>query len=295
MSSPKRISFTVGNDIKLAVDAFGPEHGRPVLLAHGGGQTRHAWQACGNVLGARGYHALCLDLRGHGESDWAPDGDYAIERFAEDILSIAGKLKEAPVMVGASLGGIAGLIAQGELAKDERRGFAGLVLVDITPRMSVEGVQKILGFMSSNLATGFASLQEAADAIGQYLPHRPRPKSLSGLAKNLRLKDDGRYYWHWDPRFITGTQRPQGSREPERLEHAARNVGVPTLLIRGDKSELVDAEAVRRFAELVPHSEFVDVTDAGHMVAGDSNNVFNEAVVDFLTRMFSPARAAAPT
>ena len=295
MPGKKRISFTVGNDIKIVADAFGPEHGRPVMFAHGGGQTRHAWQACGKVLGANGYHALCLDLRGHGESDWAPDGDYAIDRFAEDILFIAGKLHEAPVLVGASLGGIAGLIAQGELAKAGRRGFAGLVLVDITPRMNMEGVEKILGFMSSNLETGFASLEEAADAIGQYLPHRPRPKNLSGLAKNLRLKDDGRYYWHWDPRFITGTQRPQGSRDTERLEHAARRIAAPTLLIRGNKSELGDAEAVRRFAELVPHSEFVDVTDAGHMVAGDSNNVFNEAVVDFLTRMFSPARAAAPT
>ncbi len=291
MPGMKRVSFTVCKDIQIVADAFGPEQGRPVLLAHGGGQTRHAWQACGKKLGQRGYHALSLDLRGHGESDWASDGDYSIERFAEDILFVADKLHEAPVLVGASLGGIAGLIAQGEYARAGRRGFAALILVDITPRMNMEGVQKILGFMSSNLDTGFASLEEAADAIGQYLPHRPRPKSLSGLAKNLRLKN-GRYYWHWDPRFIAGTQRPQGSREPERLEQAARAVTVPTLLIRGNKSELVDAEAVRLFSELVPHHEFVDVTNAGHMVAGDSNDVFNAAVIDFLNRSFSPAPVA---
>ena len=286
MPGAKRVSFTVGRDLHIAADSFGQERGRPVLLAHGGGQTRHAWQACGKSLGQRGYHALSLDLRGHGESDWAPDGDYAIERFAEDILSIADRLEEAPVLVGASLGGIAGLIAQGEYARAGHRGFAALVLVDITPRMNMEGVQKILGFMSSNLDTGFASLEEAADAIAQYLPGRPRPKSLSGLAKNLRLRN-GRYYWHWDPRFINGTQRPQGSREPERLENAARAVSVPTLLIRGNKSELVDAEAVRMFSELVPHHEFVDVLDAGHMVAGDSNDAFNAAVIDFLDRMFA--------
>lgn len=286
MPAAKRVSFTVGRDLHIAADSFGPERGRPVLLAHGGGQTRHAWQACGKSLGQRGYHALALDLRGHGESDWAPDGDYAIERFAEDILSIADRLEEAPVLVGASLGGIAGLIAQGEYARTGHRGFAALVLVDITPRMNMEGVQKILGFMSSNLDTGFASLEEAADAIAQYLPARPRPKSLSGLAKNLRLRN-GRYFWHWDPSFINGSQRPQGSRDPVRLENAARAVSVPTLLIRGNKSELVDAEAVRMFSELVPHHEFVDVLDAGHMVAGDSNDAFNAAVIDFLDRMFA--------
>jgi|CXWJ01.1.fsa_nt_gi pimeloyl-ACP methyl ester carboxylesterase len=291
MSGVMRVSYSISQSLQIAADSFGPQHGRPVMLAHGGGQTRHAWQACGKILGQHGYRAISLDLRGHGESDWAPDGDYSIERFAEDLLSVADKLSEAPVLVGASLGGIAGLIAQGEYAKAGRRGFAALVLVDITPRMNMEGVQKVIGFMSSNLEMGFASLEEAADAIGQYLPGRPRPKSLSGLAKNLRLKN-GRYYWHWDPRFINGTHRPQGSSDPERLEQAARAISVPTLLVRGNKSELVDADAVRRFSELVPHHEFVDVANAGHMVAGDSNDVFNTAVLDFLTRSFSPSPMA---
>lgn len=292
MLGAKRVSFTVGQDLNIVADSFGKERARPVLLAHGGGQTRHAWQACGMTLGLHGYHALSLDLRGHGESDWAPDGDYNVERFAEDILSIADTFPEAPVLVGASLGGMAGLIAQGEYVRAGRRGFSALILVDITPRMNMDGVQKILGFMSSNLDTGFASLEEAADAIAQYLPNRPRPKNLNGLAKNLRLKD-GRYFWHWDPRFISGAHKPRSSQEPERLEHAARCVNVPTLLVRGNKSELVDTEAVRVFSELVPHHEFVDVADAGHMVAGDSNDTFNGAIIEFLNRTCSKQPAAA--
>lgn len=287
MPGPKRVSFTA-NGLTIVGDSFGPEHGRPVLLAHGGGQTRHAWQASGKKFGQSGYHALSLDLRGHGESDWAPDGDYSMERFAEDLLDVADSCAQPPVLVGASLGGIAGMIAQGHFVPAGRRGFAGLVLVDITPRMNVEGVAKIIGFMSSNADTGFATLEEAADAIAQYLPHRPRPKNLDGLAKNLRLKDDGRYYWHWDPRFVSGANRPQDARDPEMLERAARNIAVPTLLVRGNKSELVDAEAVKRFAEIVPHAEFVDVTGAGHMVAGDKNDAFTGAVLEFLTRIFPP-------
>ena len=289
--SENRTLFTLVQNLKIAADAFGPDHGRPVMLAHGGGQTRHAWQACGKRLGQNGYYTLAVDLRGHGESDWSPDGDYRMERFAEDLLDIADGFSEPPVLVGASLGGISGMIAQGEYAQAGRRGFAALVLVDITPQMNMEGVQKILGFMSSNLEEGFASLEEAANAISRYMPNRPRPKDLSGLAKNLRLKEDGRYYWHWDPRFITGTQRPQGSREPERLEMAARSIQIPTLLVRGRNSDLVTVAAAQQFAEIVPHSEFVDVANAGHMVAGDKNDIFTSAVLDFLTRA-APAASA---
>ena len=289
--SENRTLFTLVQNLKIAADAFGPDHGRPVMLAHGGGQTRHAWQACGKRLGQNGYYTLAVDLRGHGESDWSPDGDYRMERFAEDLLDIADGFSVPPVLVGASLGGIAGMIAQGEYAKAGRRGFAALVLVDITPQMNMEGVQKILGFMSSNLEEGFASLEEAANAISRYMPNRPRPKDLSGLAKNLRLKEDGRYYWHWDPRFITGTQRPQGSREPERLEMAARSIQIPTLLVRGRNSDLVTVAAAQQFAEIVPHSEFVDVANAGHMVAGDKNDIFTSAVLAFRTRA-APAASA---
>ena len=291
MMPASRISFTLPHNLKIAADAFGPENGRPVMLAHGGGQTRHAWQACGRTLGDSGYYAITIDMRGHGESDWSPDGDYRMERFAEDLLDIADGFSEPPVLVGASLGGISGMIAQGEYAQAGRRGFAALVLVDITPQMNMEGVQKILGFMSSNLEEGFASLEEAANAISRYMPNRPRPKDLSGLAKNLRLKEDGRYYWHWDPRFITGTQRPQGSREPERLEMAARSIQIPTLLVRGRNSDLVTVAAAQQFAEIVPHSEFVDVANAGHMVAGDKNDIFISAGLDFLTRA-APAASA---
>lgn len=289
MMSTNRTLFTRVQNLKIAADAFGPPQGHPVLLAHGGGQTRHAWQACGKILGENGYYALAVDLRGHGESDWSPEGDYRMERFAEDLIDIADGFSIPPVLVGASLGGIAGMIAQGEYAKGGQRGFAALILVDITPWMNIEGVEKILGFMSSNLEEGFASLEEAADTISRYIPGRTRPKNLSGLAKNLRLRENGRYYWHWDPRFITGTQKPQGSREPERLERAARSLKIPTLLVRGRDSDLVTPEAARQFAEIVPHSELVDVANAGHMVAGDKNDIFTRAVLDFLTRMVPAA------
>ncbi|KAK3286624.1 hypothetical protein CYMTET_5850 [Cymbomonas tetramitiformis] len=278
-----RLTFNTPDGLTLAADSFGPDNGYPVLFAHGGGQTRHAWQNTCIAFAAQNYRAVAIDLRGHGASDWAPNGDYRLERFAADLTLVADSFNKPPALVGASLGGMAGLIAQGEKAPTDARGFSAIVLVDIATRMRMDGVEKIIGFMSENLNSGFTSLEDAADAVARYLPNRPRPKDLSGLQKNLRLKEDGRYYWHWDPRFITGDNRPEGSRSPDRLEMAGRNLSIPTLLIRGKQSELIDMDSVRAFQEHVPHAEFVDVAHAGHMVAGDRNDVFSDAVMTFLS------------
>ena len=114
--------------------------------------------------------------------------------------------------------------------------------------------------------------------------HRPRPKDLSGLAKNLRLGEDGRYRWHWDPAFLRRRRRDGVTNLPSAERHlaAARRLAVPTLLVRGRLSDVISMEGVNEFLEAVPKAEFVDVSDAGHMVAGDRNDAFTDAVVGFL-------------
>lgn len=275
--------FDVAPDQNIAGDRFGPIDGWPILLVHGGGQTRYSWYKCGVELGRAGYNVVSVDLRGHGESDWSRNGDYSIERFAEDLLSVADTFTFPPVVVGASLGGVAALIAQGEGKYDHRRGFSGVVLVDVVPRVRADGVAKILGFMADTMERGFESLEEAANSVAMYLPHRPKPKNPSGIARNLRFKG-GRYYWHWDPVFITGTRRAEGRapEDPQRLEEAAKSIKIPMLIVRGAKSELVDIEAVKELVNIVPHARFVDIVGASHMVVGDSNDLFNEVIIDFL-------------
>ena len=272
-----------GDGISLTADVYGDPAASPVMLLHGGGQTRHAWGKAAEVLAATGRYAISLDQRGHGDSDWAPDGDYAITGFAGDARAVAWSLPRLPVLVGASLGGLASLVAIGE---SDRPVATALVLVDVTPKVDPEGSARIRGFMREGIG-GFDRLEDAADAIAAYIPNRTRPKDLSGLRKNLRERDDGRWYWHWDPLFIQrrdGIDGQEGLVPHERMVAAAARVTVPTLLVRGQQSDIVTDEGVQELRELVPHAEIVDVAGAGHMVAGDRNDAFNRSVVDFIER-----------
>ena len=265
--------------VGIAGDSWGNPDGPLVLLQHGGGQTRHAWKGAGVTLGAAGYHAVAFDARGHGDSDWAADGVYGQDAMVEDLGCVVAALGgRRPVLVGASMGGGTSLVAAGEDHVDA----TALVIVDIAPRVEIDGVDKIQAFMSLK-PEGFASLEEVAAAIAAYQPHRVRPTSLAGLAKNVRLGSDGRYHWHWDPRFRAGT-RDLDKRE-QRLEACARSLRLPTLLVRGGLSDVLSEAGAQNFLQLCPHSEYVNVANAAHMVAGDRNDIFADAVIGFLSRV----------
>ncbi len=270
--------FLTRDGLQLSADVAGNGRRGTVMLAHGGGQTRHSWASTATRLAERGWKTVSLDLRGHGESDWAPDGDYQHTRFAEDLVAVADAMPDTPALIGASLGGLAGLTVETVIAPGT---FRSLTLVDIVPRSDPAGVSKIMGFMGANLESGFDNLEQAADSIAAYLPHRPRPKDLSGLSKNLRQGDDGRYRWHWDPRFVTGMGARRGD-PAAAIEPRYQDMDLPVHLIRGRMSELVSREAAEAFVATLRHGSFTDVADAGHMVAGDKNDAFLEAVLAFL-------------
>ncbi|MEM5582351.1 alpha/beta hydrolase [Roseibium sp. AS2] len=292
---PKRVDFQGAEQNTLVADRYGTGE-QPVIMLHGGGQTRHSWVGAARRIADLGHPVYALDQRGHGESAWVGSGHYAFDDFAGDLVAVTRQVgalhRRKPVVVGASLGGFAGMLAEGQ---QNPGGLSALVLVDITPRIDMGGVSKILGFMGERVDEGFADVEEAAEAIARYLPNRARPKDLSGLSKNLRLHEDGRYRWHWDPAFL----KSKHHQDPARAEaaqvamlEAAGNLSLPVLLVRGQNSELVSMDHVREFQDLVPHAFFADIRNAGHMVAGDRNDVFAGAVEDFLIKLKSDAEPA---
>jgi non-heme chloroperoxidase len=274
----QRRRFPVAHELVLTGDAWGSADDPPVLLLHGGGQTRHSWAGTAEQLAREGWYAVSIDLRGHGESDWHAEGNYHWSAFADDVVHLARHFERLPVLVGASLGGISSLLAVAETPEPLA---AALVLVDIAPRMEREGVERIKAFMRAR-PEGFASIEEAAEAIAQYLPHRTRRSDPSGLNKNLRRDENGRYRWHWDPLFLGGERTLEVGLDRERLDGASSSLRLPTLLVRGRMSEILSEEGAQHFLDLVPHARFADVSDAGHMVAGDRNDAFTQVVIEFL-------------
>lgn len=271
-------SFVGQGGVRLAADVWGDASSPPLILLHGGGQTRHAWGRSGPRLAALGWQVVAPDLRGHGTSGWSADGDYDLDLFAGDVRAIVAELGGRPLLVGASLGGLASLIAAGEAPGAAVR---ALVLVDVAHRPDPRGVRRIVEFMRRR-PDGFTGVEEAASEVAAYLPHRTRPRAPERLRNNLRRHGD-RWVWHWDPKLLDsfeGRMDPPGM--TERLLAAARHADVPILLVRGALSDVVREDIAEEFCAEVPRARYVDVVDAGHMVAGDRNEPFIDALLPFL-------------
>ncbi|WP_266169974.1 alpha/beta fold hydrolase [Dyella subtropica] len=270
--------FATADGVELAVDVRHPE-GQPTLLfAHGFGQTRGAWKAAAAALSQTGCRCVSFDSRGHGESDRVPGGEYHMEQFVSDLVQLAHAQPSPPVLVGASMGGLLGLVVAGEIDPGL---FRALVLVDITPRWETAGVERILAFMQAH-PDGFANYAEAAEQIAIYLPHRAGRKSEEQLRPLLREGADGRLRWHWDPALLGGSLVSESERYQPRLMSAAAKVQVPVLLLSGGRSDVVSRDTVGEFLQLVPHAEHIELARATHMVAGDANDAFTREIARFV-------------
>jgi len=283
--APETFTIDGVGGTRIVADRLGDPQAPAVVFLHGGGQTRRSWGKAAAAVAERGWQAITVDLRGHGESDWSDGGDYRLTSFALDVQEVLRQVPPQPVLVGASLGGFTTMLLAGEISPGIAR---AAVLVDIVPNMDESGANRVHNFMADRVKSGFESLDEVADMIAEYNPHRPRPTDLDGLRTNLRRRGD-RWYWHWDPKFISNTASlpPTEVADVDRMNAAVETIlagGVPMLLVRGQMSDLVSQERADEFLARFPQVEFVDVRGAGHMVAGDRNDVFADAVLDFLNR-----------
>jgi pimeloyl-ACP methyl ester carboxylesterase len=278
----RKLHVVAADGVVIVGEAAGDPRAPTVVLLHGAGQTRHSWDAARDALAESGSYVITYDARGHGESGWSADGVYSYALRASDLRGVLAGASEPAALVGASMGGITSMQA----ITDGLRPSA-LVLVDIVLRPDRRGVARIRDFMRAS-PSGFANLEEAADAVATYNPNRPRSKNPSGLMRNLRAAADGRLHWHWDPRILA----PNLEDDMASMAHLVEGIRVapkqPTLLVRGAQSDVVSEASVAEFRELLADVEVFDVAAAGHMVAGDSNDRFNQAIIEFLDRHRPP-------
>lgn len=268
--------------VLLAASVFGPATGMPmrpkVLLLHGGGQTRYAWGQLPDRLCTAGHEVWAVDLRGHGDSEWAVDGDYSLRAMVADVQRIVDEIgADRVAIVGASVGGLTAM----SYASLASRRVEHLVMVDVVPDPAEVGEREIVDFMTA-YPTGFRTVEDAAHAVADYLPHRSRPSSVAGLRKNLRHDHTtGRLRWHWDPAFLPGG-RPWTSHCRTELQVAANRLKTPCTLIVGTESRVVDEAGIEAFRTRAPFIQVLRVEGAGHMVAGDRNDPFSDLVVSAL-------------
>lgn len=272
--------FTGSNGLKLAADLFGPEDGTPVLLIGGMGQTRHSWRRAAQRIADGGRRAITLDFRGHGESDRSPDGDYGYLRQVDDIVAIRRAIGRPMVLVGNSLGGKIGLAAA---ATGEPGTAAALVMVDAVPRSRKEGITNIARSMQMS-SGGFASPEEAAMQLAAERGEPATPAAADRLRRNMRQDVSGRWHWHWDNAYFDPRQRIGTGPGSDYLESIAPQVTVPTLLAWCELSEVVDADGVAALRALIPQLEVEIIPGARHMIVGDQNDVFADALMAFLDR-----------
>lgn len=266
--------------LTLAADVWDGPREPYIVFIPGGGQTRSAWRRTASGMAAKGFAVVSLDLRGHGESEWPGDADYSIDAFVDDVRAVAVTLPSPPVLVGASIGGIAALIAVGESTKPTAR---AVVLVDVAPTMSDAGLARIRSFMTSG-TQGFDTVEQAEEAVARYRPQRRRSASGS-LRSHLRVGPDERYYWHWDPAFHAASEQRAAAGMLARMAEAARSVRIPALLITGARSEVVSRDAALDLQRLIPGAQSVEIANAGHMVVGDENQAFDAAVGRFVDEL----------
>lgn len=248
-----------------------------IVMLHGGSQQAHSWDFVSLPLSEH-YHIIAMDQRGHGDSDWAPDGDYSIEGHQKDIDGFVDALGlDGFHLIGHSMGGRNSYV----WASRHTNTLKSLVIVDTGPEAQPRGRNRIQNFRE--LPDELDSFEEFADRVQEYTG-RTREQTLGALKYSIRQREDGKWTWKYDKLLRTpGRQSPQWT--PEQLWDAVAKIACPTLVIRGGDSDIFADATMQKMREVIPNCSTVTVPRAGHLVAGDNPADFLVAVREHYARI----------
>jgi flavin reductase (DIM6/NTAB) family NADH-FMN oxidoreductase RutF/pimeloyl-ACP methyl ester carboxylesterase len=272
----KRLDFQGYGGIAIAGTAFGSPDNPSVLLLPSHGQTREFWHGSAAALAEAGRYALCVDLRGHGDSARSPDGHYGLDAYIGDLRAILAELPNRAVVVTAGLGALIAMAAVGEGAPHL---VSGLALVDANIWIE-QAVAARLGQALESRSLEFDNPSQIVDAIAAAYPSEPRPVTDRIMAAYAH-KEDGRFQWRGDPKALSNANLPAFE---SRLTEAAARIATPVTLIRGSRNETVSSEVTRKLKDLIKGSEIAEIEGAGHYATSDREDDFNAILIDFLER-----------
>lgn len=272
---PREDKVAVGG-LKFNYLDWGKKGLPPIVFLHGGALTAHTWDLCCLVLREE-FHCLALDQRGHGESEWAPDGNYSLASQREDIRGFVEALAlEKPILVGQSLGAINALA----FATEYPESLTALVMIDAGPTTRRAGTSRIREFV--NGAAEAASLDAIIDRALAFNPRRDRQILRLTLLHNLRPLPDGRWVWKYDRRRFEGLDQEEHQKARRGLAERLDRVACPTLVVRGAESDVFHEEDAIELAGRLPQGRRVTIADAGHTVQGDNPKDLVSALRQFL-------------
>jgi pimeloyl-ACP methyl ester carboxylesterase len=256
---PAAKSLTV-NGLALRYLEWGRPGALTVVCVHGYTSSAEAFNALARRLGDRG-HIIAMDVRGHGESAWSPDGAYQYADQAGDLAALVDRLGiERFVLIGTSMGGVIAMVYAGQHGGRLR----GLALNDIGPEVEA-GSGRITGLVRARPAD-FASLEEAMEYRRQTSPitaARPLEDQEETARGVLRERPDGRWAWKMDPAYIA--QRiAQGAPVRPPLWPVLETLPCPTQVIWGTDSDVLSEAQAKRMVEALPKGELVAVRGVGH-------------------------------
>ena len=254
---------------------WGAASAPPLLCLHGITQTAHSWDEVAADLAAD-YRVLCLDQRGHGDSDWTPDGDYTRQTQAADIAAITGALGLSRfLLAGMSMGGINAITFTAQHPDTVR----GLIIVDVSPEIQVKGVENIRHFIQA--ADELDSFDAFVERAHQFNPRRSLDNIRSRLSYNLKQLPNGKWTWKYD-KALRSSERSFQATALLNLWDDVRAIGCPTLIIKGDESDILSAASATKLQAAIPGSQLALVPGAGHSVMGDNPEAFVRAIRPFL-------------
>jgi pimeloyl-ACP methyl ester carboxylesterase len=260
------------------------QDGVPMILLHGHGNEAHLWDDFVPSV-APYYRVLAVDQRGHGDSDWDPEGRYDTDRLADDLEALTAELGiDRFVLIGFSMGGRASMRFAGR--HPER--LAGLVIVDIGPELDPRGRIRIGQEIQSQRAPVFSTIDEYTSMLSMNYP-AGQPAALARMAQHaLRQRDDGLFELKMDPKLrADGPDEEAARAEEEKLTaelwDALGRIECPTLVVRGAASDILSPDVADRMVEeALPNGTLAVVPQAAHSVATDNPKGFEEAVCRFV-------------
>ena len=253
--------------------------GPDVLLLHAGSAHARWWDFVVPHLGA-GFHVYALDLRGHGESAWAPDGAYRIADYAADLADVIRELGlENPALAGHSLGSFVAL----RYAVDHPRGLSALVVVDGRASLGAAST-RYMRLLAMLAPTSYDTLD---DAVASFRP-LPQdtiatPAVLAHVARHGMRREHGR----WTTRFDRASL---GAHEAFDLRDRLRDFECPVLFIRGEHSTVISKAALAKLSAACRRGQSIELPGAFHHLPIDRPDLLGAAIRRFLDEALRSAR-----